>query len=61
MQNKNRRRQGTGFFCEIPFPDKKHMLKVLIITIIEIKEEDGINKYLELDDKIINDIINNDN
>ena len=22
--------QGTGFFCEIPFPDKKHMLKVLI-------------------------------
>ena len=100
--------QGTGFFCEIPFPDKKHMLKVLItanhiigedilykedakisiynkeaksikelnlnnrikytkskeeydITIIEIKEEDGINNYLELDDKIINDIINNDN
>ena len=22
--------QGTGFFCEIPFPDKKYMLKVLI-------------------------------
>ena len=30
-------------------------------TIIEIKEEDEIKKYLELDDKIINDIIYNDN
>ena len=31
------------------------------ITIIEIKEEDNINNYLELDDYIINDIINNNN
>ena len=29
------------------------------ITIIEIKEEDNITNYLELDDIIINDIINN--
>ena len=101
-------KQGTGFFCKIPFPDKDHMLKVLItnnhiinedilykkdakisifikeekkykelnlndrikytnkeeeydITIIEIKENDGINNFLELDDKIINDIITNQN
>ena len=31
------------------------------ITIIEIKEEDNINNYLELDDIIINDISNNMN
>ena len=31
------------------------------ITIIEIKKEDEINNYLELDDNIINDIINNKN
>ena len=31
------------------------------ITIIEIKNEDNINNYLELDDNIINDIINNNN
>mgnify|MGYP002622177285 CR=1 FL=1 len=31
------------------------------ITIIEIKEEDNINNYLELDDIIINDILNNEN
>ena len=31
------------------------------ITIIEIKEKDEIKDYLELDDKIINDIINNKN
>ena len=31
------------------------------ITIIEIKEKDGINNYLELDDNIINDIIKNNN
>ena len=31
------------------------------ITIIEIKKEDEINNYLELDDNIINDIINNNN
>ena len=30
------------------------------ITIIEIKEEDEINNYLELDYNIINDIIKND-
>ena len=100
--------QGTGFFCKIPFPNEKNLLKILItnnhiinedilykkdqiisiyikekkkikelnlndrfkytrkkeeydVTIIEIKEEDDIQNYLELDDKIINDIINNDN
>ena len=100
--------QGTGFFCKIPFPNEKNVLKVLItnnhiinedilykkdqiisiyikekkkikelnlndrikytknkeeydITIIELKEEDDINDYLELDDKIINDIINSEN
>ena len=31
------------------------------ITIIEIKEEDNINNFLELDDIIINDILNNIN
>ena len=31
------------------------------ITIIEIKEEDKINNYLELDEIIINNIINNIN
>ena len=31
------------------------------ITIIEIKEEDNINNYIELDDIIINDILNNEN
>ena len=31
------------------------------VTIIEIKKEDNINNYLELDDKIINDILNNTN
>ena len=31
------------------------------ITIIETKEADNINDYLELDDIIINDILNNDN
>ena len=31
------------------------------ITIIELKKEDEINDYLELDDSIINDIINNKN
>ena len=30
-------------------------------TMIEIKEEDGINNFMELDDRIINDIINNKN
>ena len=31
------------------------------ITIIEIKENDNIKNYLELDDKIIEDILNNNN
>jgi hypothetical protein len=31
------------------------------ITIIEIKKEDNINHYLKLDDKIINDILNDSN
>ena len=31
------------------------------ITIIEIKEEDEIKNYLELDDNILNDIIKNEN
>ena len=97
--------QGTGFFCKIPFPDKEHLLTVLITnnhvinenllfkenalipldikdrkelkylnlnnrmkstyhkdiydtTIIEIKKEDEINDYLELDNEIINNINN---
>jgi hypothetical protein len=39
----------------------KYTNKEYDITIIEIKEEDNINNYLELDDIIINDIINNKN
>ena len=31
------------------------------ITIIEIKNEDEINNYLELEENIINDIIDNNN
>ena len=31
------------------------------ITIIEIKDEDGINNFLEIDDKIINNVITNQN
>ena len=31
------------------------------ITIIEIKDEDGINNFLELDDRIINNVISNKN
>ena len=99
-------KQGTGFFCKIPFPDLNNMLPVFItnnhiigrdllykgnesieinieeeenikyinlknrmrytdkeddITIIEIKEKDNIKNYLELDDKIINDILNDNN
>ena len=89
-------KQGTGFFCKIPFPDENNMLPVLItnnhiineialkkgvkitikikeekefrniylegrikytdeeydITIIEIKEGDGIKNFLELDDNL---------
>ena len=39
----------------------KYTNKDYDITIIEIKEKDNINNYLELDEDIINDIINNDN
>ena len=97
--------QGTGFFCEIPFPDENNTLPVFItnnhiinekllyqenliieietivdgikkfnlkdrmnytnkdydITIIEIKDSDDLSNYLELDDKLVDDIINNDN
>ena len=102
---KNENERGTGFFCEIPFPDRKNILNVLITnnhiideeyikknksiklkikseenetninlkdriiftneeydtTIIEIKKSDNIKYFLELDDKIINDIIKNKN
>ena len=37
----------------------KYTNKDYDITIIEIKEEDEIKSFLELDDKIINDIMNN--
>ena len=40
---------------------KKYTNEKYDITIIEIIEEDNINNYLELDDKILNDIINNEN
>ena len=40
---------------------KKYTKEAYDITIIEIKKEDNINNYLELDDNIINDIINNNN
>ena len=98
------KKQSTGFFCKIPFPNKINMKKILItnnhiinkelldnkntqielsiekeskskwinlkdrlkytnkyydITIIELKESDNINNYLELDEQIINDIIVN--
>ena len=35
--------------------------KIYDITIIEIKEEDNINNFLELDDNVLNDIIKNEN
>ena len=40
---------------------KVYMNKNYDITIIEIKKEDGIKNYLELDDKILNEIIYNNN
>ena len=40
---------------------KKYTNEEHDITIIEIKENDEINNYLELDDIIINDILNNNN
>ena len=105
-QIKIENKQGTGFFCKIPFPNEKNFLPVFItnnhvinqealsennkdiclsieeesedrifnlnnrmkntnedydITIIEIKEGDNIRNYLELDDKIKNDIKKNEN
>ena len=39
----------------------KYTNKEYDITIIEIKEKDNINNYLELDDIIIDDILNNNN
>ena len=99
-------KRGTGFFCEIPFPDRKNILEVLITnnhvidkefldnnsfievkikndkktlkinlkdkitftnqeydtTIIEIdKKRDKIKKFLKLDEKIIDDIVKNEN
>ena len=39
----------------------KYTNKVYDTTIIEIKEKDNINKFLELDEKVIDDIINNKN
>ena len=39
----------------------KYINKLNNIIIIEIKEEDNINNYLELDDNIINNIINKKN
>ena len=39
----------------------KYTNKEYDITIIEIKEEDNINNYLELDDIIVDDILNNNN
>ena len=35
--------------------------KIYDITIIEIKEEDEINNYLELDENLLNDILKNEN
>ena len=40
---------------------KKYTNKEYDITIIELKDEDEIDNYLELDDNIINDILKNDN
>ena len=51
-------------FKEIYLDGRKKMTfseNNLDITIIEIKEEDNIKNFLELDDKIINNIIKNDN
>jgi len=39
----------------------KYTSKDFDVTIIEIKEKDNIKNYLELDDKIIDDIVNNNN
>ena len=94
---------GTGFFCEIPFPDRNNKLKVLMtanhlineefiknndfikiksinnknklkiklkdkitftdkeydITIIEINKKDKIKYFLKLDERIIDEIVEN--
>jgi hypothetical protein len=39
----------------------KYTNKEYDITIIEIKEKDNIKNYLELDDNILNDLIDNKN
>ena len=98
-------KEGTEFFCKIPFPDRENLLKVLItnkhiidkelfnskieisiyekneiikldlslskrmkypakkldITIIEILNSDNINDFLELDERVIENIISNNN
>ena len=33
-------KQGTGFFCKIPFPDKNHMLPVFITNYHVINEQE---------------------
>ena len=38
--------QGTGFFCEIPFPDKNNMLPVFITNNHIINEKLLYNEYL---------------
>ena len=38
-KNKIGKEQGTGFFCKIPFPDRKNMFPVLITNNHIIKEE----------------------
>ena len=40
-------KKGTGFFCEIPFPDKENLLKVLITNNHVINKE-LFNKKIEL-------------
>ena len=49
----NEKSYGTGFFCKIPFPDKKNLLKVLITTGYIIWRS-----YLYNKDKDINVFIN---
>ena len=51
----NQKRKTINLNNRIKYTKKEHD-----ITIIEIKENDGIKNFLELDDSIINDIINYD-
>lgn len=53
--NKNNSYKGTGFFCNIPFPDKNNLLPVLI-TNSQVLGKDDINEG-----KQINISTNNDN